>query len=63
MLRRSFLLGAGGLVLPATARDHVFPLGVASGCPRPTSVVLWTRVTAPGLVAWAIAEDEGMRRV
>jgi alkaline phosphatase D len=63
MLRRTFLVGAGGLALPAMAQDQAFPLGVASGCPRPTSVVLWTRVTAPGSVAWTIAEDEGLRRV
>jgi alkaline phosphatase D len=63
MLRRSFLLGAGGLALPAAAQNASFPLGVASGCPRPTSVVLWTRMAQPGPVAWTIAEDESLRRV
>ncbi|HZY55994.1 MAG TPA: alkaline phosphatase D family protein [Reyranella sp.] len=63
MLRRSFLVGMGGLAVPALAQGQPFPLGIASGCPRPTSIVLWTRLTAPGPVAWAIAEDEGMRRV
>jgi len=63
MLRRSLLIGLGGLVLPARAAADAFPLGVASGCPRPTSVVLWTRVSRAGPVAWAIAEDESMRRV
>jgi alkaline phosphatase D len=63
MLRRSFLLGAGGLALPAAAQDTPFPLGIASGCPRPTSVVLWTRVAAAGPVGWEIAEDERLQRV
>ncbi|HEY4170053.1 MAG TPA: alkaline phosphatase D family protein [Reyranella sp.] len=63
MLRRSFLVGMGGLAVPALAQGQPFPLGIASGCPRPTSIVLWTRLTAPGPVAWAVAEDEGMRRV
>lgn len=63
MLRRSFLIGAGGLALPASAQGEAFPLGVASGCPRPTSVVLWTCVPASGQVGWTIAEDEGLRRV
>jgi len=63
MLRRSFLLGAGGLALPAAAQDTPFPLGVASGCPRPTSVVLWTRVASAGPVGWEIAEDERLQRV
>jgi alkaline phosphatase D len=62
MRRRSFLLSLGGLAMPAMAQAGAFPLGVASGCPRPTSVVLWTRVTSAGAVAWEIAEDEGLRR-
>jgi alkaline phosphatase D len=63
MQRRSFLVGLGALALPARAATGAFPLGVASGCPRPTSVVLWTRVGRAGPVAWTIAEDESMRRV
>jgi alkaline phosphatase D len=79
MLRRSFVAGLGGLWLPATARAepplaaNPFALGIASGQPRPDSVVLWTRLMAEGnhgerLIApipvdWMIAEDEGMRRV
>jgi alkaline phosphatase D len=40
-----------------------FPLGVASGCPRAQSVVLWTRLLGPNLpeqvpVAWEVARDE-----
>lgn len=48
-------------------RADPFGLGVASGCPRPTSVVLWTRI-APSAeppvrlnVDWEIARDEGFR--
>ena len=63
MLRRCFLVGTGTLALPAMAQSEAFALGVASGCPRPTSVVLWTRVTREAPVVWAIAEDEGMRRI
>lgn len=46
-----------------------FALGVASGCPRPDSVVLWTRI-APGAgalaretVNWELANDERFRDV
>jgi alkaline phosphatase D len=52
MLRRSFVAGLGGLWLPAAARAqpkpaaNPFALGVASGRPRPQSVVLWTRLMA-----------------
>jgi alkaline phosphatase D len=79
MLRRSFVAGLAGLWLPSSARAEArlaanpFGLGVASGCPRPGSVVLWTRLMADGerserLVAsvpvgWAVAEDEAMQRV
>lgn len=47
-----------------------FALGVASGEPTPKGMVLWTRLTGPGLeatdpvpVAWEVAEDEGFSRV
>lgn len=46
-----------------------FTLGVASGCPRPDSVVLWTRLSpdarpAPNEpVRWELAEDEAFRRI
>lgn len=62
MRRRSFLFGLGAFASPALAQASPFPLGVASGCPRPTSVVLWTRAAMPGPVTWSIAEDEAMRR-
>lgn len=76
--RRGFLalaLAAGvapGLLACAN-RDRPggdpFALGVASGCPRPDSVVLWTRLapaSAPAAsqaIAWEIADDERFSRV
>jgi len=76
--RRGFLalaLAAGvapGL-LACAHRDRPtgdpFALGVASGCPRPDSVVLWTRLapasapTASQAVAWEIADDERFTRI
>lgn len=70
----SLVLGSGaapGLV----ACSHLgspspcFGLGVASGCPRADSVVLWTRLspdarpTGREPVRWELAEDEAFRRV
>ena len=49
--------------------DNPFTLGVASGSPAADSVVLWTRLLAPGLndaratVRWELAEDEGFSRI
>ncbi|MFZ5542967.1 MAG: alkaline phosphatase D family protein [Pseudomonadota bacterium] len=45
-----------------------FALGVASGHPRPDTVVLWTRLTGEALppqaeVRWEIAEDEAFKSV
>ncbi|WP_213955353.1 alkaline phosphatase D family protein [Variovorax sp. dw_954] len=52
-----------------------FTLGVASGCPRPDGMVLWTRLApdplqptggmddAPVDVAWELAEDERFLRI
>jgi alkaline phosphatase D len=51
-----------------------FALGVASGCPQPTSVVLWTRLATPAGsgkaipdttidVQWELAEDDKFVRV
>ena len=81
--RRSFLaLGAvatGAVLVPATpalagrmarASGSVFKMGIASGDPLPTSVILWTRLApepleldggmgkAPAMVEWEIATDE-----
>ena len=67
--------GASSATVPARI-DYPFTLGVASGDPDPTSVVLWTRL-APrpfeedhGMrgrrrvpVRWKVAEDVRMRRV
>jgi alkaline phosphatase D len=60
----------------AIARTSWYPfrLGVASGSPRPTGIILWTRLVAEPLVResiaptalsvrWEIAEDEGFRRI
>ncbi|MGV3492540.1 MAG: alkaline phosphatase D family protein [Ramlibacter sp.] len=49
--------------------DNPFTLGVASGSPAADSVVLWTRLAAPGLggqpvtVRWEVADDEGFARI
>src|SRR5436190_2954738 len=64
MLRRSVLTGLAAVAVPAAAQSEPFPLGIASGCPRPDSVVLWTRVRpSDRTVTWAIAEDERMQRI
>lgn len=71
--------GAAGLWLPRGAWSQPrfdadpFALGVASGSPAHDSVVLWTRLIAPGpfgslgrspiAVRWEIAHDEGFRRI
>jgi alkaline phosphatase D len=81
------LLGTGAIAGDATAarstaaraaaRDYPFRLGVASGDPRPDSVVLWTRLATDPLAAdgaggmpsrpvgvqYEVAEDERFRRV
>ena len=54
-------------VVPDSGQPR-FALGVASGVPRPQSVVLWTRLTGTGLpqrveVQWELATDEGFVRV
>jgi alkaline phosphatase D len=84
--RRQFLettarlvaLSALAAAFPGTAiaRTSWYPfhLGVASGSPRPTSVILWTRLVAEPLarepvgpsavaVRWEVSEDEGFRRI
>ena len=74
-LRRSLLqaaLAAGSAPLfirHALAADtERFGLGLASGCPRATRLVLWTRLTGPALpaaaeVRWELAEDEAFSRI
>jgi len=84
--RRNFLVHAGRLLSlaalasaypsQAISRTSVYPfsLGVASGSPRPDSVVLWTRIlpnpldatssgTQPFSVRWEVAEDEGFGHI
>src|SRR3989304_10636326 len=71
--RRRFLqvlvaLGAARAVPLHAQASFPFSLGVASGYPTPSGVVLWTRLTgflAPVAVAvrWEIAQDEAMRQV
>ena len=81
--RRSLLIGGVAGVALATAGagfprlDDPFTLGVASGDPRPDSVVLWTRLAPRPLaenglggmpdrvvpVHWELAEDERFQRV
>lgn len=72
--RRLVIAGTALLAAPAIVRaqprpsGNPFTLGVASGCPRPDRVVLWTRLMsapsggavgeAPVDVAWEIAEDD-----
>lgn len=85
--RRDVLVGAGALAGFALASQfprrvvaqpqfsgHPFTLGVASGDPLPTAVVIWTRLAPdplngggmPGYnvaVQWQVATDASMRRV
>lgn len=67
-------LAAGAVAAPwfvrhARAADtDRFALGVASGCPREHTVVLWTRLTGETLpesmmVDWELAEDEAFARI
>ncbi|HSV70385.1 MAG TPA: alkaline phosphatase D family protein [Methylibium sp.] len=85
--RSAAALALGSLFAPSLGRDRVepltgaddpFTLGVASGMPGPSSVVIWTRLAprpmeplgglprAPLAVRWELAEDErfttGLRR-
>jgi len=87
--RRDFLIGsasawalsainlplpvARGRLAPSRFAAYPFTLGVASGDPTPSGVVLWTRLApdplrgggmpaAPVEIEWAIAEDELLRR-
>lgn len=65
---------AGALNKPAVAHDP-FTMGVASGEPRPTSVVLWTRLATKPLdigggmgsrnvaVQWELATDDKFRTI
>jgi alkaline phosphatase D len=67
--RRRFLATLGALaVSPAFPQSGSYPfaLGVASGYPLASSVVLWTRLlgaSSPVSVDWEIAEDDSFRRI
>lgn len=69
-------LSSGAKAIPAIhLRDDLFTLGVASGMPRPDSIVLWTRLAprpyeplgglpnAPLAVRWELAHDEQFSRL
>ncbi len=73
----SVLLGSY-LCLPAKAHvsfdSEPFKLGIASGCPMPNSVALWTRLAPkplegggleknPIAVKWEVARDEAFRKI
>src|SRR5262245_45622826 len=77
--REALMTIAGGVlarkrVLQAQYKDDPFKLGVASGDPLPTGVVLWTRLAPDPLegggmppetvaVRWRVASDERFLRV
>src|SRR5262245_38304548 len=68
--RRRFLLSLGALAAsPALSQSApLFALGVASGYPTSSGVVLWTRLFGtPSLVAaqvsWEISTDESMKTI
>ena len=79
MQRRSVIAGLSSVLwLPRLARAAAplaadpFSLGVGSGRPQPSSVVLWTRLMAADPadrldatipVVWSVAEDERMQKV
>ena len=55
-----------GMTRPGAAHaaaSSVFRHGVASGDPEASSLVLWTRITAPGPVEvmWEIAEEDSFK--
>lgn len=78
MITRRFFMAAGGLTISvpkafAQSDKYHFTLGVASGCPRPDGIVLWTRLAPeplqgggmpPGKVAvrYRLCSDQAMRR-
>jgi len=82
LLRAAAALAAAGILAPPVRRASAaarftaqpFSLGVASGCPRPDGIVLWTRLApdpAEGggmppenvTVDWEIARDERFREI
>ncbi|MPZ42963.1 MAG: alkaline phosphatase [Betaproteobacteria bacterium] len=82
LLAAAWSLAAAGVLAPSSARPAraarfekcPFTLGVASGCPRPNGIVLWTRLAPDPLhaggmsaeavdVHWELARDEGFRDI
>ena len=67
--RRRFLqtLGAFSVCRNLRAQSYPFSLGVASGYPSPSEIVLWTRLTGvdpvPVALKWELAADEGFKSV
>jgi alkaline phosphatase D len=67
--RRRFLqsLCALAVCTRLQAQSYPFALGVASGYPSPSGVVLWTRLTGidpdPVMVKWELASDESFANV
>src|SRR5688572_24792275 len=72
---RAAAIGPATRASSASFAADPFALGIASGDPNPTGVVLWTRLAptpleadggmkpTPVNVRWEVAEDEGMRKV
>ncbi len=71
LLQAALAAGSAPLFIRhASAADAAerFALGLASGCPRADTVVLWTRLTGANLpaqteVQWELAEDEAFQRI
>ncbi len=75
MLRRHLLGGATAACLAPSFVRHAraadtprFGLGIASGQPHATGMVLWTRLSGPSLpeqvsVGWEVAHDEAFSRI
>lgn len=82
LLAAACSLATAGVLAPSLARSaraprfeaDPFTLGVASGCPRPNGMVLWTRLAPDPLhaggmapesveVRWELATDEGFRDI
>lgn len=78
MISRRFFMAAGGVTVAvpkafAQSDKYHFTLGVASGCPRPDGIVLWTRLAPEPLrgggmplgkavVRYRLCSDQAMRR-
>ena len=71
LTRRRFLQVCGAatpLAMAAQGEQPRFDLGIASGHPTASSVVLWTRLTGGDLpaqveVQWELAHDEGFKQI